>query len=186
MTLPIYVYGSPVLRKVAEDIDQEYPGLPQLISDMFETMYKSDGVGLAAPQVGKSIRLFVVDGTPFEEDEPTMKDFRKAFINAHIVERTGEEVVFSEGCLSLPNLREEVLRPSKVRIQYYDEQWIHHDEYFEGLKARVIQHEYDHLDGLLFVDRISGLKRKLLNGKLMSITKGKIDVSYKIKLPKTK
>ncbi|HEX2933923.1 MAG TPA: peptide deformylase [Bacteroidales bacterium] len=184
MILPIYVYGSPVLRKVAEDIDKDYPGLQQFIKDMFDTMYKSDGVGLAAPQVGKSIRLFVIDGSPFDEDDPSMKDFKKVFINAHITEKGEEQVAFSEGCLSLPNLREEVMRPSKVRVQYYDENWEFHDEYFEGLKARIVQHEYDHLDGILFVDKISTLKRKLLNGKLLAITKGKVDVNYKIRIPK--
>lgn len=184
MILPIYVYGSPVLRKVAEDIDKDYPGLQQFIKDMFDTMYKSDGVGLAAPQVGKSIRLFVIDGSPFDEDDPSMKDFKKVFINAHITEKGDEEVSFSEGCLSLPNLREEVMRPSKVRLQYYDENWEFHDEYFEGLKARIVQHEYDHLDGILFVDKISTLKRKLINGKLSAITKGKVDVNYKIRIPK--
>jgi peptide deformylase len=184
MILPIYVYGSPVLRKVAEDIDKDYPGLQQIISDMFDTMYKSDGVGLAAPQVGKSIRLFVIDGSPFDEDDSSMTDFKKVFINAHITERDGEEVSFSEGCLSLPNLREDVMRPSGVRIQYYDENWQFHDDHFDGLKARIVQHEYDHLEGVLFVDKISALKRKLLNGKLLAITKGKVDVSYKIKIPK--
>jgi peptide deformylase len=184
MILPIYVYGSPVLRKVALDIDRNYPGLPQLVSDMFETMYKSDGVGLAAPQVGKSIRLFVIDGSPFEEDDPAMKDFKKVFLNAHITEKNDDVVTISEGCLSIPNLREEVTRPSKIRIQYYDENWQYHDEEFEGLQARIVQHEYDHLDGILFVDKISSLKRRLINSKLLAITKGKFDVSYKIKVPR--
>jgi peptide deformylase len=184
MILPVFVYGSPILRKVAIDIDKNYEGLDSFIANMWETMYNADGVGLAAPQVGKSIRLFIIDALPLAEDDPTLKDFKKAFINARIMEREGEELPLSEGCLSIPNIREEVYRPSKVRIQYYDENWQFHDEYYEGIRARVIQHEYDHTDGILFVDHISPLKRKLLNGKLLGITKGKVDVSYKIKTPK--
>ncbi|MDP4210319.1 MAG: peptide deformylase [Bacteroidota bacterium] len=184
MTLPIYVYGSPVLRKVAADITKDYEGLSTLIANMWETMYKSDGVGLAAPQVGKSIRLFVIDASPMDEEEPALKDFKKVFINARILNREGEEWAFSEGCLSIPNIREDVYRPEKIHIQYYDEKWEFHDEYYEGIAARVIQHEYDHLDGLLFVDHISPIRRKLLTGKLNAIIKGKVDVSYKIKLPK--
>jgi peptide deformylase len=181
MILPIYVYGQPVLRKVAVDITKEYQGLNEFIANMWETMYKSDGVGLAAPQVGKAIRLFVIDGEPFSEDDPSLMDFKKVFINAHITERTEDEVVFTEGCLSLPNIREEVSRPSKVRIEYYDENWQFHDEYFDGVRARIVQHEYDHLDGILFVDRLSSIRRRLLNSKLTAISKGKADVAYKIK-----
>lgn len=181
MILPIYVYGQPVLRKVAVDIDKNYEGLADFIANMWETMYKSDGVGLAAPQVGKSIRLFVIDAEPFSEDDPSLKDFKKAFINAHIIERSEEEEAFTEGCLSLPNIREEVFRPSKIRIQYYDENWQYHDEYFEGVRARIVQHEYDHLDGIMFVDHLSSIRRRLLTGKLNAISKGKVDVAYKIK-----
>lgn len=181
MILPIYVYGQPVLRKVAVDITKDYEGLQEFITNMWETMYKSDGVGLAAPQVGKSIRIFVIDTEPFSEDDPSLKDFKKVFINAHITERTEDEVAFTEGCLSLPNIREEVLRPSKVRIEYYDENWQFHDEYIEGVRARVVQHEYDHLDGIMFVDRLSAIRRRLLTGKLTAISKGKVDVAYKIK-----
>jgi peptide deformylase len=184
MILPIYVYGSPILRKVAADIDKNYEGLDTFIANMWETMYSAEGVGLAAPQVGKSIRLFVIDALPFEEDDPTLKNFKKIFINAHIVERSEEECLIAEGCLSLPNIREEVYRSDKIRIQYYDETWEYHDEYFEGMRARIVQHEYDHTDGILFVDRLSALKRRLLNGKLSGITKGKVDINYKIKLPK--
>ena len=184
MNLPIYVYGQPVLRKVAVDITKDYPGLSQFIADMWETMYKSDGIGLAAPQVGKSIRLFVIDGAPLEEDDPNLKGFKKAFINARITERSSEEVLFSEGCLSLPNIREEVSRPAKVRIEYYDENWEFHDEYVEGIAARIVQHEYDHLDGKMFVDHISAIRRRLLNSKLVAISKGKVDVAYKIKVLK--
>jgi peptide deformylase len=184
MILPVYVYGSPILRKVAVDITKDYEGLDTFITDLWDTMYKSDGVGLAAPQVGKSIRIFVIDGSPLDEDDPSLKDFKKIFINARIIEREGEEWPFTEGCLSIPNIREEVLRPSRVRIQYYDENWQYHDEYFEGIAGRIIQHEYDHLDGIMFVDHLSPLKRRLLAGKLTAITKGKVDVTYKIRTPK--
>lgn len=184
MILPIYVYGSPVLRKVATDITKDYEGLDNFIRDLWETMYKSDGVGLAAPQVGKSIRIFVIDGSPMEEDDPKLKDFKKTFINARILEREGDEVPFTEGCLSIPNIREEVQRPAKVRIQYYDENWQFHDDVFEGIAARIIQHEYDHLDGIMFVDHLSTIKRRLLAGKLTAISKGKVEVTYKIKFPK--
>ncbi|HEY4788965.1 MAG TPA: peptide deformylase [Bacteroidales bacterium] len=181
MILPIYVYGQPVLRKVAVDITKDYEGLNQFIQDLWETMYKSDGIGLAAPQVGKSIRVFVIDGSPLEEDDPNLKDFKKAFINAKIIERSGDEIPFTEGCLSIPNIREEVLRPPKVRIQYYDENWQYHDDYFEGIAARIVQHEYDHLEGIMFVDHISAIRRSLLKSKLTAISKGKVDVAYKIK-----
>ncbi len=181
MVFPIFVYGSPVLRKVAEEITKDYPGLQSFISDMWETMYKSDGIGLAAPQVGRSIRLFVIDGSPMEEDDPSMTDFKKVFINAKIINREGDEWIFNEGCLSLPNIREDVLRKTRITMEYFDEQFNHHIEDFDGLKARIIQHEYDHLDGVLLVDHISAIKRKLLAGKLNAISRGKVDVSYKIK-----
>jgi len=184
MIRPVYIYGSPVLRKVAQDIDSTYPDIKQLIEDMFETMYHSDGVGLAAPQIGLSIRLIVIDASPMEEDEPALKDFKKVFINAKIVERFGDKVLFKEGCLSIPNLREEVEREDKVRIQYLDENFIPHDEIFEGIPARIIQHEYDHLEGVMFTDRLSVLRRKLLGGKLNSISKGKFDIDYKYKIIK--
>lgn len=184
MIRPVYIYGSPVLRKVAQDIDSTYPDIKQLIEDMFETMYHSDGVGLAAPQIGLSIRLIVIDASPMEEDEPALKDFKKVFINAKIVERSGEKVLFKEGCLSIPNLREEVERENTIRIQYLDENFIPHDEIFEGIPARIIQHEYDHLEGVMFTDRLSVLRRKLIGGKLNSISKGKFDIEYKFKLAK--
>lgn len=184
MILPVYVFGSPVLRKVAVDIDKNYEGLETFMADLWETMYKSDGLGLAAPQVGKSIRMFVIDGAPLAEDDATLKDFKKIFINAHITERTGDEWAFTEGCLSIPNIREEVYRPSKIRIEYYDENWQFHDDYFDGIAARIIQHEYDHLEGLMFIDKISPLRRRLLMGKLTAISKGKVDVNYKIKIPR--
>ena len=151
MTYPIVIYGHQILRKVAAEIDKDYPGLNQLIEDLFETMYHSEGLGLAAPQIGKSIRIFVIDGHPAAEDEPSLSDFKKVFINAHIVEKYGDIVPMNEGCLSIPNLREEVMRESHIRINYYDENWEYHDEVFDGYKARIIQHEYDHLDGILFL-----------------------------------
>ena len=184
MILPVYVYGQPILRKVAIDIDKNYEGLSEFIADLWETMYKSDGVGLAAPQVGKSIRLFVIDASGFEEDDPLAKDFKKAFLNARITEREGEEWAFTEGCLSIPTIREEVYRPAKIRMEYYDENWQFHDEYFEGIPARIIQHEYDHIEGLLFIDHISPIRRRLIRGKLTAISKGKVDISYKIKIAK--
>jgi len=183
MIYPIVVYGHTVLRKVAEEIDKDYPGLDQLISDLFETMYYSEGLGLAAPQIGKSIRIFVIDGTPVAEDEPSLADFKKVFINAHITEKSGEQVLMNEGCLSIPNLREEVLREAKIRITYYDEKWEYHDEIYDGYKARVIQHEYDHLDGILFTDKVSPLRRRLLKSKLTAISKGRFDAEYKTILP---
>jgi peptide deformylase len=184
MIRPVHIYGSPILRKVAEDIDSKYPDLKQLIEDMFETMHHSDGIGLAAPQIGLSIRVIVIDASPMEEDDPTLKDFKKVFINARILERFGEKKLYKEGCLSIPNLREEVEREEKVRIKYLDENLEPHDEIFDGIPARIIQHEYDHLEGTLFTDRVSALRRKLLSAKLLGISKGKFDVDYKFKLAK--
>jgi peptide deformylase len=184
MIYPIVVYGSPVLRQIAKEIDANYPNLKQFIDDMFETMYRADGMGLAAPQVGKPIRIFVIDGTSLEEDEPSMKDFKKVFINPKILKLEGESVAMNEGCLSLPKLREDVNRNNKVRIRYYDETWNLLEEEYEGLKARVVQHEYDHLEGIMFIDRKSPLRKKLLKGRLNDITKLKVDVPYKIKLLK--
>lgn len=183
MTYPIVVYGHAVLKKVAADIEEDNPDLQMLIYDLFDTMYHSEGLGLAAPQIGKSIRLFVIDGAPVAEDEPELAGFKKAFINAHIVEKSGEKVPMNEGCLSIPNLREEVKRESHIRIQYLDENRQYHDDVFNGYKARIIQHEYDHLEGILFVDRINPLRKRLLKGKLTDISKGKFEVDYKTILP---
>jgi peptide deformylase len=183
MTFPIVVYGHPILRKVAAEITKEYPGLDKLIEDLFETMYYSEGLGLAAPQIGKSIRIFVIDGKPAAEDEPSLADFKKAFINPQITERCGELQPMNEGCLSIPNLREEVMRESHIRITYYDENWEFHDEVYDGYKARIIQHEYDHLDGILFPDRLTPLCRRLLKGKLTAISKGNFEADYKTILP---
>ena len=185
MVLPIRAFGDPVLKKVATDIEPGHPGLEQLIKDMFETMYAANGVGLAAPQVGQSVRLFIVDASPFAEDEdgqPTedahLKDFKKVFINAYIVEEEGEEWGFEEGCLSIPGIREEVERQPRIVLQYQDENFKEHEEEFEGYAARVIQHEHDHLDGILFTDHLPPLRKRLLKGKLRDISSGKTDAKY--------
>lgn len=189
MILPIVAYGDPVLKKVGVEIDADYPGLNKLIEDMFETMSNARGVGLAAPQVGKSIRLFIVDATPFSEDPETEEEaalagFRKIFINAKITHETGKEWAFNEGCLSIPKIREDVMRKPELTIEYLDENFESQKETFKGIAARIIQHEYDHIEGKLFTDRISPLRRKLLQSKLTNITKGKIDVDYRMKFPK--
>jgi peptide deformylase len=183
MTLPIVAYGHPTLRKVAKNIEPDHPGLQQLIENMWETMYTSDGIGLAAPQVNQSIRLFVIDASHFAEEQAELKDFKQVFINADIIEEDGEEWVFNEGCLSIPDIREDVSRKPKIRIQYQDEEFNFHDEVFEGIAARIIQHEYDHLDGILFVDKINSLRKMLLKRKLNDITTGNIDVSYRMIFP---
>jgi peptide deformylase len=183
MIFPIVAYGHPILRKVAQDIGPDYPGLKEFIDDMFETMYKSDGVGLAAPQVNKSIRLFVIDASHFAEQQPELDGFKKAFINAHITEESGEEWIFNEGCLSVPEIREDVSRKPRIRIEYDDENFVHHNEVYQGIAARIIQHEYDHLDGIMLVDRISPLRKMLLKRKLNDISTGNIDVSYKMIFP---
>jgi len=186
MILPVLAYGHPALRKVADDIDKDYPGLDQFIVDMFETMYSSNGVGLAAPQVNRSIRLFVIDATPYAEDFPGETDLKRVFINARIVEESGEEWAFNEGCLSIPQIREDVVRKSELRIQYYDENFNFRDERLKGVFARVIQHEYDHLDGILFVDLINPLRKMMLKRKLSEITKGIVKTDYKMIFPLAK
>lgn len=192
MILPIVAYGDPVLKKIAIEIDQSYSDLHQLIENMFETMYKAKGVGLAAPQIGKSIRLFIVDGSPFaEEDEEEELDpraegilnFKKTFINPIITSETGDEWAFNEGCLSIPKIREDVYRQEIIQISYYDENWEYHEETFSGYAARIIQHEYDHIEGVLFTDHLSVLKRKLLQKRLTNISKGIVDIDYKMKFP---
>lgn len=180
MILPITVYGHPTLRKRAKEIDADYEGLSKLIDDMFDTMYKAEGVGLAAPQVNKGIRLIVIDATPFEEDEPDLKDFKLALINLEILAFDGDGETFNEGCLSLPGIREDVTRPTKIKVRYYDRDFIEHVETWEGIKARIVQHEHDHLQGTLFVDKISPIKRRLITGKLNAITKGKTIPDYRI------
>ncbi len=187
MILPIVAYGDPVLRKEGEDIDKDYPGLEQLIDDMFETMNNAHGVGLAAPQIGRSIRLFIVDTSGFveegEEDEEGLGDFKKVFINAEILEEDGNDFVFNEGCLSIPDIRGDVDRPERIRIRYMDRDWKEHEEVYTGLKARVIQHEYDHIDGILFTDYLSPLRKNMLKKKLTNISKGQIKVPYRMKFP---
>jgi peptide deformylase len=186
MVLPVYVYGMSVLRKVAPEIPEDFEGLDLLIADMFETMRVSEGIGLAAPQVGKSLRIFVIDTSPIAEDkgEPELKDFKKAFINPVILEEWGDPWSFEEGCLSLPNIREEVIRPSHVRIEYFDENWNLLEEVYTGIRARVIQHEYDHLDGKLFVDKINPIRRKLIIPMLTAISRGKAECDYEMVYPK--
>ncbi len=182
MIYPIIVAGHPVLRMKAQEIEKTYPGIEKLIEDMFETMYKSDGVGLAAPQIGKPIRLFVVDAKALAEDNPELETFKKVFINPRIIEESGEEWFFNEGCLSVPGVREDVCRKSVVKVRYLDEKWQQHDNTFDGIAARIIQHEHDHLEGVLFTDKLSFLKKKMLKGKLADISKGKVDVSYNIRI----
>lgn len=184
MIYPIYVYGTTVLRKRAKEIDKNYPDLNQLIPDMFETMKYSEGIGLAAPQIGLSIRLIVIDSSGMDgedENDASLKDFKKVLINPVILEESGDNWIFNEGCLSLPNLREDVERPSKIKIRYSDENFIQHEEEYDGIKARIIQHEFDHLEGILLVDRIKPIRKRLLNGRLQSIAKGITSVHYKIK-----
>lgn len=181
MVLAVTVYGNPVLRKVAQNIDPDYADLEKLIADMFETMYFAEGVGLAAPQIGRPIRLFIMDLSPMEEEHPEYANFKKVFINAEIVERSGDYVTDEEGCLSVPGIRERVERQDRIRIKYQDENFNSYDEVYEGWAARVIQHEYDHIDGKLFVDFISPLRRRLIKGKLFAISKGKVDTKYRIR-----
>ncbi len=183
MIYPVVVYGHPVLRKVSREIPEGQTGLGDFVRNMFETMYDSEGVGLAAPQVGQAVRLFVVDASPFAEDEPGLEDFKKVFINPEILERSGERVPFNEGCLSIPNIREDVVREERVLIRYQDtgRQW--HEEEYGGIAARVIQHEYDHLEGILFTDLLPPLRKKLLASKLRAISKGRFKASYRTILP---
>ena len=190
MILPIVAYGDPILKKRASEINKETPKLKEIIANMYESMYGAHGVGLAAPQVGLSIRLFLVDTSPFAEDESysieekrKLKYFKRTFINAKIVEEYGEDWSFNEGCLSIPNVREEVIRKSVIRIEYQDENFKKYIETFDGLIARVIQHEYDHSEGVLFTDKVSSLKKRLLKGKLTNISKGKTSVDYRMRFP---
>ena len=190
MILPIIAYGDPVLRKKATVISSDYPNLEELIANMYETMYNAYGVGLAAPQIGLAIRLFLVDTSPFAEDEALteeekqqLKDFKCTFINAKILTEEGDEWAFNEGCLSIPNVREDVFRQSKIKIQYQDENFKEHTKEFDGLLARVIQHEYDHIEGVLFTDKISSFKKRLIKSKLQNISKGNISIDYKMKFP---
>lgn len=183
MILPIYIYGHPVLRKVSQDIDGSYPNLKELIANMFETLTASDGVGLAAPQVGLGIRLVVIDLDVLSEDLPEYKGFRKAYINPHILEYDDTKVDTSEeGCLSFPGIHESVKRPTRIRVKYVDGDFVEHDEWVEGYLARVMQHEFDHLDAKLFIDRVSPLRRQLIKNKLKSILQGRFNCSYRTKI----
>lgn len=192
MVLPVCAYGSPILRKECEEIE-EGKDISELLANMFETMYNSQGVGLAAPQVGKALRLFIVDAAPFAEEEPEneqeaknfeiLKSFKKVFINPIIEEEEGTEWAFSEGCLSIPGIREEVLRKSIVTISYFDENWKFHEEKYAGVAARIVQHEYDHIEGVLFTDYMNPLKKRLMKKKLTDISKGKVDVNYRMSFP---
>jgi len=192
MILPIVAYGTPILRVVAKDITPDYPELAKLIEDMWETMYSSSGVGLAAPQINRDIRLFVVDSQQIfnnldEEDKDKYPDgpgIKQVFINAHITELDGEEWAYNEGCLSIPKIREDIVRSEKVTLEYVDENFEPHVATFNGISARVILHEYDHIEGKLFIDYLKPLKRKLLKGKLDDITKGRINVDYKMSFPR--
>jgi peptide deformylase len=186
MILPITAYGHPVLKKVAEEIDKDYPELAELIEDMYETMHADEGVGLAAPQINRSIRLFVVDATPYADEIEGAENFKKVFINPIITNEEGDEVLMEEGCLSIPNIREQVARKPKISIEYYDEQWNLHEENYDGMFARIIQHEYDHLEGILFVEKISSLRKTLLKRKLQDISKGNIKVKYRMIFPAQK
>lgn len=193
MILPIVAYGDPVLRKMCKDIPQDYPKLKELLDNMWETMYNASGVGLAAPQVGLPIRIFIVDTTPFANDEDLsaeekkrLNGFKKVFINAHVEEETGEEWSFNEGCLSIPDVREDVKRKDTLTLTYFDEDFKQHTETYDGLLARVIQHEYDHIEGILFTDKLSALKKRMLKGRLNSISKGKINVEYRMRFPNMK
>ena len=181
MILPIYLYGQPVLRKETVDIEPDHEGLRELIDNMFETLTQADGCGLAAPQVGLSLRLFIVDGTELGEDYPDCVDFKCAFINPEIIEESEAVATYSEGCLSLPGISENVTRPAKVRVRYLDTDFKEHDEWFEGFKARIVQHEYDHLEGNVFTDKISPLRRQFVKSKLANIAKGKTTARYRVK-----
>jgi len=191
MVLPIMAYGSPVLRKMGKTINKDYPHLEELISNMRETMKNARGVGLAAPQIGKAIRLFIVDTSPFSEDDELddeerdiLKNFNKIFINPKILSEEGDDWAFNEGCLSIPNINEDVFRKETLTIEYFDENFKQHVETINGLVARVVQHEYDHIEGILFTDKLSSLKKRLLKKKLENISKGKIEVDYRMTFPK--
>jgi peptide deformylase len=193
MILPIVAYGDSVLRKKGKEITKDYPNLDKLLENMYETMYGAYGVGLAAPQIGLPIRVFLVDTSPFADDESLTKEeqeqlqnFKRTFINAEILEEEGDEWAFYEGCLSIPNVREDVFRKPVVKIKYQDENFETHTEEFDGLLARVIQHEYDHIEGVLFTDKISSFKKRLIKGKLANISKGKISIDYRMRFPDAK
>ena len=190
MILPIVAYGDAVLRKVSVEINSDYAALPELIENMWETMHNAKGVGLAAPQIGKAVRLFLIDASPFEENEDLdeeernfLKNFKGVFINPEIIEEDGGEWAFSEGCLSIPNINEDVFREERIQVEYVDENFVSHKKTLNGLAARIFQHEYDHIEGILFTDKLSALKKRLLKKKLTNISKGNVDVAYRMKFP---
>lgn len=184
MIYPIVAYGHPVLKKQATDIEKGEVDVVELAKDMFETMHQASGIGLAAPQIGKSLRMFIADATPLEDEE--IGDWKQVFINPEIIEEYGDDWAFEEGCLSIPNVREDVIRPEKVKIVYFDENWEEHKEEFDGMQARIIQHEYDHIDGILFTDHLSAFKKRLLKSKLTNISKGIVKVDYRMTFPARK
>lgn len=184
MLLPIYAYGQPVLKKVGEDINKDYEGLSDLLTNMWETMYNADGVGLAAPQIGRAIRIFLVDTVQTMEEGEEDKGIKMAFINAHVVEESGEPWSYEEGCLSIPNIRGEVSRAEQVTLRWVDEEWNEYEQTFNGINARVIQHEYDHIEGKLFTEQLKPLKKKLIKRKLEAIKKGNVKAHYRMKFPK--
>ena len=193
MILPIVAYGDPVLRKLGKEITEDFPKLEQILENMFETMYSAQGIGLAAPQVGKPIRIFIVDASPFgddeelsEEEQEFLGNFKQVLINAKIIEETGDEWAFNEGCLSIPDVREDVFRNADIKIEYFDENFKKYTKEFSGIAARIIQHEYDHIEGILFTDKLSPLKKRLIKGKLSNISKGKIRVDYRMRFPDIK
>lgn len=183
MILPIVAYGDPVLKKKAQPIEENHQALDTLIENMWETMYSASGVGLAAPQIGKSIRLFIIDASPFGDEYPDLNDFKKVFINPTIIEEWGDEWQFNEGCLSFPELREDIYRKSNIRLAYQDEHFNKHETVFPGVAARIIQHEYDHIEGVVMIDRISSFKRTLIRKKLLNISKGLVKHDYPMKFP---
>ncbi len=182
MIFPIVLYGDPVLKKRAADVEHNDSSVKEFIDNLFETMYAAQGVGLASPQVGESLRVFVIDTNPMHEEEE--KGIKKAFVNPTMIEEIGEEWGFEEGCLSIPGVRAEVSRKPQIRIKYFDEEWNEHEDSFEDIEARVIQHEYDHIEGKLFTDHLTPFKKRLLKGKLANISKGKTDAEYRVRIPR--
>lgn len=181
MIYPIVAYGDPVLKRMGQEIDKSELDVKKLAEEMFETMYNAHGVGLAAPQIGKPIRMFVIDTANMHDEESD--GMKRVFINPEIIEEYGDDWAFEEGCLSIPGIREDVFRAEELKLRWYDENWVEHEEIFDDMNARVIQHEYDHIDGVLFTDHISGLKKRLLKKKLTNISKGKVDVDYRMRFP---
>ncbi len=181
MIYSILAYGNPILKKQALEIDQDGIDVKELAENMFETMHTAQGVGLAAPQIGKSLRMFIADAAPLEDEE--IGDWKQVFVNPEILEEQGDDWAFEEGCLSIPTIREDVMRPEKLKIRYYDENWVEHTQEYDGMKARIIQHEYDHIDGILFTDHLTAFKKRLLKSKLTNISKGIVKVDYRMSFP---